>query len=612
MVTTFLFDTVNVLLVILLCVSQALVINVEPENGTEDPNCRTGGNYLLCKSYHNDIPEHIQLKSSSITSLNCQKDLLSTLQKALRTSYKHGYYIGEVLTCIDNAISVQDCNCVTYDNNILLCGILLGPCPYGCSFTTDNSNWGVQLHHPLPKNFSELNYVMCGRLDRDGPMCSKCRKGFSPLVYSYDLKCIHCTDSHHNWLKFIAVAFIPLTIFYFVVILFQIDATSPYLYGFITLNQALGSPINLREILLALKAKNLLGGRLLAIPYTIWNLDFFRSLTLNICLDLTTLQTLALDYAIAVYPLVLVVITYTVIELHARGCRVLVWLWRPFHRCCVRFTRIMDIQSSIIKAFATFLLLSYVKLLNATSDILLPVKLYHINSKVDGYGWYVYYDASYQCFSKDHLPYAIMSIAFFIVFGLSPLILLLLYPMSCFQRHCYGANNHALHTFVDAFQGHYKDGTEPGTRDCRWFAAIYFLGRIIILYIIVGAIKSAICYTLSGLSLMAIGMLIILLQPFKSTKVNTYHTILPFLIAIGCLFISLLNEAVSKARWMIRTVVVGVVIFYMSPILALIVYAAFRCYRKCRRIRLEHYQRNLELDQENLMRGNRENYRAIN
>ena len=113
MVTILLFDTVNVLLLILLCVLQALVFNVEPENGTEDPNCRTGGNYLPCKSYHNDMPEHIQLKSSSITSLNCQKDLLDTLQRALCASYKHGYYIGEALTYIDNAISVQDCNCVT-------------------------------------------------------------------------------------------------------------------------------------------------------------------------------------------------------------------------------------------------------------------------------------------------------------------------------------------------------------------------------------------------------------------------------------------------------------------------------------------------------------------
>jgi hypothetical protein len=41
--------------------------------------------------------------------------------------------------------------------------------------------------------------------------------------------------------------------------------------------------------------------------------------------------------------------------------------------------------------------------------------------------------------------------------------------------------SHALQIFIaiDAFQGHYKDGTEPGTRDCRWFAGIYFLGRIL-------------------------------------------------------------------------------------------------------------------------------------
>ena len=591
----------TVILVILWCVSQALVIYVDPENGTEDPKCWTGGTSLPCKDYelakegalYLNVSVNIQLMSH--TSPTCQTEQPDALQRILcrRLEVQRGYDIDRALMCIDNIIYVQDCDCVTYNNE--KCSVLTGPCPYGCGFTTDNSSWSGQLNHPLPRNFSELNHAMCGRLNRDGPMCSKCRENFSPMVYSYDLKCITCTDRQYNWLKFIAVAFIPLTLFYFVIILFRIDATSPYLYGFITLNQAIASPINIRGILLTLKGKYLLGGRLLAIPYTIWNLDFFRSLPLNICLDLTTLQTLALDYAIAVYPLVLVLITYIVIELHARGCRVLVWLWRPFHRCCVRFTRTMDIQSSIIKAFATFLLLSYVKLLNTTLDILLPVKLYHINPNKDGYGWYVYCDASYQYFSKDHLPYAIMSIVIFLVFCLSPLILLVLYPMSCFQRHCYGANNHALHTFVDAFQGHYKDGTESGTRDCRWFAAIYFLGRIIILYVIFGAIKNAICYTLSGLSLMAIGMLIILLQPFKSTKVNTYHTMLALIMAIECLSITLIDEAETKVRWMIRKVVPVVVIFYMSPILAMIVYAVYRCYRRCHTVWFKCY-RNLELE----------------
>ena len=617
MMTYLMFSSDKVILVLnVLCVS-ALVIYVDPENGTKDPKCWTGGSSLPCKDYElakegaQYLNVSVQVQLISATSSTCQKDMLYTLRDTLCTRHDHG--IDGALMCIGSpkVIFVLTCDCVTYENGV--CYVLVGPCPYGCGFTTDNKSWRRQLYHPLPKNFTELNHAMCGRLNRDGPMCSKCRKGFSPLVYSYDLKCVTCTDCHYNWLKFIAVAFIPLIFFYFMVILFRIDATSPYLYGFITLNQALASPISLRGAFLTLKGNYILGGRLLVMLYTIWNLDFFRSLPLNICLDLTTLQTLALDYAIAVYPLVLVVITYIVVELHARGCRVLVWLWRPFHRCCVRFTRIMDIQSSIIKAFATFLLLSYVKLLNTTLDILLPVKLYHydINPSKDSHGWYVYYDASYQYFSKDHLPYAIMSIVIFLVFCLSPLILLVLYPMSCFQRHCYGANNHALHTFVDAFQGHYKDGTEPGTRDCRWFAAIYFLGRIIILYIIFGAVKNSVCYTLAGFVFMAIGMLIMLLQPFKSTKVNTYHTVLLFVMAIGCLSITLIEEVESKARWMIREVVPVVLFFYLSPILAVIIYATYKCYKRCHTVWLEYYQRNSEL--ENLMIGkkSKENYQSI-
>ena len=158
----------------------------------------------------------------------------------------------------------------------------------------------------------------------------------------------------------------------------------------------------------------------------------------------------------------------------------------------------MDIQSSIIKAFATFLLLSYVKLLNTTLDILIPVELYHANPNKDGSGWYVYYDASYQYFSKDHLPYALLGISLFLTLGLCPLVLLIVYPMTCFQRYCYGTSNYALRIFIDAFQGHYKDGTEPGTRDCRWFAGIYFLGRIMILFAIFGAEKSCVCYTVNS------------------------------------------------------------------------------------------------------------------
>ena len=371
-----------------------------------------------------------EINQTTVSEEYCQHTWLHTIAYKCK---KYGRLIRGMVTCIGvDKVAILSCNCLTYDPQDC---ISIGKCPYTCGLTNYKSNGSVLQAYfpkiPLANNVSEVNIAMCGRLNRTGRMCSECKEGYSPLVYSYDLNCVRCTNSRLNWLKFIAIAFIPLTIFYFIVILFRINATHPYLYGFITFSQLLTSPFVLRAIFLTLNGKYKLAARIFAVLYGIWNLDFFRSLPLNICLNLTTLQTLALDYAIAVYPLVLLVITYILIELHARGCRLVLWLWRPFHRCCVQFTSIMDIQSSIIKAFATFLLLSYVKFLNATVDMLSPNRVYDVQGQM--VGWYVYYDASYRYFHKDHLPYAIIGIACFLIFVLSPLVLLLL-PNNLFSK----------------------------------------------------------------------------------------------------------------------------------------------------------------------------------
>ena len=98
--------------------------------------------------------------------------------------------------------------------------------------------------------------------------------------------------------------------------------------------------------------------RTIAALYGIWNLDFFRTLIPHICLEVNTLQALALDYAIACYPLLLIVVSYMLIELHARNFRLIVYLWKPFRRFFIRFRKQWDIKTSIIEVFATFLLLS--------------------------------------------------------------------------------------------------------------------------------------------------------------------------------------------------------------------------------------------------------------
>ena len=97
--------------------------------------------------------------------------------------------------------------------------------------------------------------------------------------------------------------------------------------------------------------------------YSIWNLDFFRGLYPDICLDVSTLTVLALDYAVAIYPLLLTVISYFLIQLHARNVRIVVILWKPFRYIFTLLRRNWDSKTTVIDAYATFYILSFTKIL---------------------------------------------------------------------------------------------------------------------------------------------------------------------------------------------------------------------------------------------------------
>ena len=59
---------------------------------------------------------------------------------------------------------------------------------------------------------------------------------------------------------------------------------------------------------------------ILSIIYGIWNLDFFRMIYKPFCLhpSISILQIICLDYAIAIYPLMLVFFMYLLIKFHER------------------------------------------------------------------------------------------------------------------------------------------------------------------------------------------------------------------------------------------------------------------------------------------------------
>ena len=138
---------------------------------------------------------------------------------------------------------------------------------------------------------------------------------------------------------------------------------------------------------------------------------------------------LALEYIVAVYLLLLTVMIYVCVEMYDSGVRVVVCVWRPFHVCFARFRRRWNPKGSVINTFATFLLLSYSKLLTVSYKLLDASTLYNITGKTFGPD-VLYYNASIEYFSRQHLP-ALCVLLVFVVF---PLLLLLLYPMRSFQR----------------------------------------------------------------------------------------------------------------------------------------------------------------------------------
>ena len=381
-----------------------------------------------------------------------------------------------IVTCTPSSVSIEHCHCMTVDlqTNITV----VGSCPFSC---LTPMQW---FSDPIT-----LNFHMCGlRYHRTGQLCAQCQSGNGPLVYSYSLECVSCSSfSLKETLLFLSAAFLPLTAFCF---FFRISIARPPLSTFVLVSQVMAAPQHMQVVFTprphawtsAYVSQNTYKNcwKMFASFYGIWNLDFFRALYPPICLspNMTNLQVAAMEYAIGLYPIALLAITYMLVRLYDRGCTTVFWACRPIHLCLARVRREFSIRSSLIDAFASFIVLSYIKIGYTTFLILQPTWIFSSNGAD---GLFVFIDPSVKLFRIRHLTYAVPAVVITVVFNVLPLMLLFLYPLRCFQKclnRCH-LRCRALHTFVDAFQGCYKNGTD-GTRDYRWFAGVHLLMRFVI------------------------------------------------------------------------------------------------------------------------------------
>ena len=215
--------------------------------------------------------------------------------------------------------------------------------------------------------------------------------------------------------------------------------------------------------------------------------------------------------------------------------------------CLLKVKKSEDIKTSLIDVFATFLILSYQKVLSVNFDLLAFTTA--IDSSGKSVGKFLYYDANYEYFGPDHLPYGILAIFSFTFFNLLPFLLLLFYPMRWFQKclNCSKLSNLALHTFVDSFAGCYKDGTEPGTRDCRYFAALFLFLRIFP-YIIYQVTLDASFYGWNGIVFSLFAILFAMAQPYRS-KYKEYNTVtVVMVVALVMIIVGIMIVTISLIK----------------------------------------------------------------
>ena len=263
---------------------------------------------------------------------------------------------------------------------------------------------------------------------------------------------------------------------------------------------------------------------------------------------MSSLSVSLLDLGVAVYPLILMLVTYLLIQLYDFNYKPVILLTKPFMNCLNKLYKEFSVKRSLINLFITFLFLANIKLFNVGLDILTPVKVYQFNTpKKMNTTLRLYYDSTIEYFGSEHILYAITALLF-MVFIIFPVLLVFLYPLRIFQKYlslfplCWQLS---LHILFDSFQGCYKDGTKPGTRDCRWFCPLFYLIRIFFL-VIYAFTLNAVFFPFAAIMITLLAIVTINADPFKPHLQHLATAMVVFILLINVALVSAVGSNIAK------------------------------------------------------------------
>lgn len=474
---------------------------------------------------------------------------------------------------------------------------LLAACPYN-SHPSNSDDFMVM----LPSSLSELNDYMCLNFQREGDLCSSCINDTGPSLFGRTGMCFFIENSALTWFYFLSLELVPPTAVFCIVLFCRIRATTGPLNAFIFFCQMFYTVtalqrqavtksfgvIDSNEWRSAAEGAKSIFLDAIGSFYTFWDNQYAFTIQSTVTASLSSMQMVAIQYLPALYPLFLIVLSYVVIRLHYNGCRLLIYAWRPFQYCKARLGINWDPMDSIVHTFATFVLLVYTKIIEVSYNLLAPSRVYTESGELPYK--VMPYDASIRFLSLQHLPYVILALSMLSTLCGLPVLVLLLYPMACFQKFLTKTTSphfrQMLRTFTESYTGCYKDKTTFQSLECRYFASFYFLFRVVYLSCLFFAEYSYVWLALMVLSIL-ICLLFALIQPYKCKWLNMLDTIFFALAAVGTLLYAYDIHIARIPLWVPNSLVSMPLLYFLSFMSYKIFARIKRCLAHCRAGRQE-------------------------
>ena len=421
-----------------------------------------------------------------------------------------------------------------------------GFCPF--RHTENNTD---RIFSELPSDPDLLNDTMCGPYNRKGLLCGRCIDGYGPAVYSLDMKCANCSRLSTGFAigLYLLLEFIPITLFFMGIVLFRLNITAGPLLGYVIFCQVYMYSTQCYLFIVTYILSHV-STPLRVLFYSsltlsgLWSLQIFRFLIPPFCIseNLTAIHVQMLNLVTSIYPIVLVVITCILMELHARNCRPIHIVWKPFSTILDKVKITSVTTDAVIHAFATFILLTAYSLYYNVYTIIQSIKV-HLNLNTTGATYKVlYFDPTITWFSQEHIPYLLAAAVPFIFLVLIPSLLLCVYPTRIYEylsRFISTRKRLAITAFAEALHNCFKDGRN-GTRDYRALAGVFILLSAVVSVI---AILFPACVAkgysfefLTGLALVFLSLIFSYMRPCKLTIANlslSYHAMLFGILSVA-------------------------------------------------------------------------------